>query len=81
MKFLTLVFITIFFLEILIIYTIDNPENNNLKIFFTLIVQGICIYELIKSDERLERQTKLIKKYNRLKYSNYNLGKEQLQKT
>lgn len=79
MKFLTLVFITIFFLEILIIYTINNPENYNLKIFVTLIVQGICIYELIKSNERLERKTKFIKKYNRLKY--YNLCKEQLQKT
>ena len=77
MKFVTLLFIIVYILEIFIIYASNNPENYNFKIFITLIVQAIGIYELKKSDDKIEKHENLIKKYNRLKY-NYNLGKQHL---
>lgn len=53
MNLYTLFFIILYFLEIIPIYLTDNKENCNLKIFITLIVQAICLYELKKSDDKL----------------------------
>lgn len=53
MNLFTLFFIILYFLEIITIYLTDNKENYNIKIFITLIVQAICLYELKKSDNKL----------------------------
>ncbi len=61
MKLSTLFFAIIILLEFITIYLIDNPENYNPKIFITLVIQIICLYELKKSDDKI---MKFEKRYN-----------------
>ena len=60
---MTLFYIIIYFAEIFIILFSNNDENYNLKIFMTLIVQTICLYELKKSDDNLKKLKSKITTY------------------
>ena len=63
MNLMTLFYIIIYFAEIFIILFSNNDENYNLKIFMTLIVQTICLYELKKSDDNLKKLKSKITTY------------------
>ena len=63
MNLITLFYIIVYFAEIFIILFSNNNENYNLKIFITLIVQAICLYELKKSDDNLKKLKSKITTY------------------
>lgn len=65
MNVVTMMFTIVLLAEIIIIYLIDNPENYNFKIFTLLLLQGVCIYKLEKSYEKIIKLEKIVncKKY------------------